>query len=427
MKIGKFGHAYGETYKRTWRQPVVSIISLLLFVMSIIPSLAVSAQAGTASFAAGADDVRITAMGAIVIDFETGMEIYSHNADVYLAPASMIKMMTVYLVYEAIAKGEIGFETIVPISGYVAMFSIDDSLSNVPLSQYGVYTVDELLGIVITASASAAADALAELVGGTERVFCQMMNDKAEQWGIDAVFASTYGGGATTQMTPRAMATLVRNTLLHFPHVLEKTSKTSVTFKGQTYRSTNRLLSTYDGADGFKTGTSPVIGENLSATAQRGDIRIISVTMGSGYDRRYSDTITLLDYGFAEMEEYRRIEAEALGGSQADLDDLENSSGVSLHEEAHEGRIDASNENRADDAQINTPLESYDISDGTVNGNASTLDAGSEAESVKLNESASASPNSQALVTLEIAIGVCLVGLGIATFLMYKKKRKAHG
>ena len=264
----------------------------------------------TTAAAAEVDGTRITSMGAIVIDFETGMEIYAFNADVRRGPASMTKMMTVYLVYEAIANGIIGFDTIVPISQNAYNASRTSGETNVPLMRNLEYTVDELLDVIVVMSAGGACTALAELIAGTTRAFHRLMNAKAAEWGIDAVFNSVSGGVQYTQLTPRAMAELTRRTIMDFPDVLKKTSMPTVTFRGRTIPSTNDLLGVYEGIDGFKTGTHAGTRANFSGTAQRGDIRIISVTMGSSSSGRFNDTRILLDYGFKVMEEFRQaIEA----------------------------------------------------------------------------------------------------------------------
>jgi len=139
------------------------------------------------------------------------------------------------------------------------------------------------------------------------------MNAKAEEWGIDAIFRSVSGGSVYTQMTPRAMATIARHLIMDYPEVLEKTCMESVTFHGRTLPSTNHLLGVYEGIDGLKTGTHPETRANFTGTARRGDIRIISVTMGSSSARRFPDTTILLDYGFSVMEAYwAAIEASKL-------------------------------------------------------------------------------------------------------------------
>jgi len=274
-------------------------ISLFLVVLLLISNAGIQAPAS----ATDVGGTRITAAGAIVMDVETGTILFEHNAYVRRAPASMTKMMTVYLVYEAIANGSIGFDTIVPISQYAADFSRQPGETNVPLNRTGRYTVDELLDVVIVMSAGGAAVALAELVGGSRNAFYRMMNNKVAEWGADAEFHSASGGSTHTRMTPHAMAVITRQSILEFPEMLEKTAMTSVTFRGRTYPSTNHLLGVYEGIDGFKTGTNSVARECFSGTAQRGDVRLVSVVMGSSSGRRFSDTTTLLNYGFAAMEE----------------------------------------------------------------------------------------------------------------------------
>jgi len=251
---------------------------------------------------------RIAAGSFIVIDFETGMELFAHNADTMRGPASMTKMMSVYLVYEAIENGYISLDTVVPISHGAIEVSRNPMETNVPLTRTGAYTVSELLDAVIVVSAAGATRALAELVGGSRGGFVAMMNDKARQWDIDALFRSASGGTGGpggTNMTARAMATITRNTIMRFPEVLEKTALQYITFAGRTWQNTNTLLGVYDGIDGFKTGTNASTGAHFTGTAEREDIRIITVAMGTTWRARFTDTSTMLDYGFAAMEEYR--------------------------------------------------------------------------------------------------------------------------
>ena len=392
--------------RKIWH--MVFMISCLFFLLMLLMT-----RSRISSLAAEVNENRITAAGAIVIDFETGRELYSRNADVFRAPASMTKMMTVYLVYQAIEDGKIGLDTIVPISSHVVWLSGNDVVSNIPLSQSVVYTVDELLDIIIIASASGAADALAELVGGTVEAFCQMMNDQAERWGIDALYATTYGGGESTQLTPRAMATLVRNTVALYPQVLEKTAMPLITFKGQTYRNTNRLLGEYDGIDGFKTGTSPTAGENFSATAQRGDIRIISVTMGSAYDRRFDDTEMLLDYGFAEMEEYRRVEAENAESSDSrtivDSDDLKTPELEQIGEEVN-------------GVYINSPAEAPVDPDSINYIDTPVFTDVPESEAITQEETANETSIPHLFLLLSIITAILAVGVAV---MLYKEKNRS--
>ena len=253
----------------------------------------------------------ITAGSAIVIDFESGDVLYEYNADKMLPPASMTKMMTLYLVYEAIDNGKFDMDTMVKISQRAYEISVDGFNTNVPLSRSRQYPVSELIDAAVAVSAGGATLALAEHTGGTVDNFLKMMNARVKEWGIDAIFFSTLGGTHQTNMTARAMSVITRNFIMDYPEILERTAKKTITFAGASYPTTNYLLGDYVGLDGFKTGTAPQSLECFSGTAQRDGIRIITVVMRSNWNRRFDDTRILLDYGFEVMKQ-RHAEAEAL-------------------------------------------------------------------------------------------------------------------
>lgn len=251
---------------------------------------------------------QFTARGAIVIDFATGEEIFSFNADAGHAPSSMTKMMAVYLAFEGMAAGRFTADCVVPISQLAYQTSLNIGLTNVPLTLTRQYTVSQLLGVIIVPSASAATLALAEFIGGGSLyAFFQMANDKVDEWGIHAYFQSPMGGALPTFISPRAMAEITRNTILHYPQVLDITGAPSVVFHGRRYN--NPVPARYPGMDGYKTGTGATARFNYSATAYRDGIRLVTVVMGCySHERRFSETVVLLDYGFAVMEERRRVE-----------------------------------------------------------------------------------------------------------------------
>lgn len=243
----------------------------------------------------------ISSQGACVMDFETGNVLYEHNGNVPRVPASMTKLMTVYCVYDAIRSGMINMNTQVPISTNVYNLSRNPSYQGVPLYYNTVYTVDEMLAIVITYSACAPAAALAELISGSETAFVRHMNDMARKMGIDATYYDCFGV-MNNQVSPVAMVTLARNLIKEFPDIIVRTSKRSINFHGGTYHSTNKLFSTYyyEGADGLKTGTTSASGYCFCGTAVRNGRRIIAVTMASSSsNQRFVDMTALLDYGFS--------------------------------------------------------------------------------------------------------------------------------
>lgn len=273
---------------------VISIsVGLTLLISMICVNITSAAPIGNSS---------ITSQGACVMDYETGEVLYEYYGNTPRVPASMTKIMNLYCVYEALAKGEITLNTTVPIS-YSVYNKSRNSLyqSVVPLNYNTTYTVDEMIGIVITHSASGAAVALAELVGGgSEAVFVERMNKKAVEMGIDAYYYDSCGI-ANNQVSPIAMATLARNIIRDYPDIITRSSKKSVYFHGRYYKTTNHLLDTYyyAGADGLKTGTTSTSGYCFCGTAVRNGRRMIAVTMRSASTgQRFIDTARLLDYGF---------------------------------------------------------------------------------------------------------------------------------
>lgn len=252
--------------------------------------------------AAGIGGKTITSQGACVMDYETGEILYEYNGYTRRVPASMTKIMNLYCVYEALANGEIALDTIVPISQNVYNKSRNSVYQSVlPLYYNTIYTVDEMIDVIVTYSASGAAVAMAELIGGTESAFVERMNNKAQEMGIDAYYYDSCGI-ANNLITPVGMATLARNIIRDYPDILNRSSQQSVYFHGNRYKTTNHLLDTYyyRGADGLKTGTTSAAGYCFCGTAERNGNRVITVTMSSSSTgQRFVDTATLMDYGFS--------------------------------------------------------------------------------------------------------------------------------
>lgn len=259
----------------------------------------------------------INGTGAIVVDFETDEVYYEKNADVARPIASMTKVMSLYLVFEEIAAGNLSLESYIPASQYAAGISNNPIFSGLERLRAGyLYQVDTLIRLIATESCNGSVIVLAEYIGGgDESVFVQRMNDKAAQWGINAHFADACGftdnGNA---VTPRAMAYIAKRIITDYPQILEYTSLTSTVFQGKTFNSTNTLLinGTCEGIDGLKTGTTSGAGYCFTGTAQRSGRRIISVVMNTtSYSARMSESRTLLDYGFACRTEREAQWAEA--------------------------------------------------------------------------------------------------------------------
>lgn len=261
---------------------------------------------GISTFAA--DSVSVTSKAAIVIDYDTGYMIYGKNPDAPRAPASMTKMMSLYSFFKRMNLNGITLETPVTISRSVAELSVKPGLSNVPLAEGEVYSVDTLIRAACVVSANAAIVALGSLVGGSADGFVSLMNADAEAMGLTAHFLDPAGLENDNYITPRSMAELCRRLIREYPQVLEYTSLRTFSFKGRTYTATNQLLEgfsgAYPGTDGLKTGYIGVAGYCLSATSKREGRRVIAVTMGSsGLNSRTKDGYALLRYGFRNVEQ----------------------------------------------------------------------------------------------------------------------------
>ncbi len=247
----------------------------------------------------------ISSLGACVMDFETGEVLYQHDGNSMRVPASLTKLMTLYCTYEAIARGDIAMDTVVPISNNVYNYSRIGAYQSVPIYYDTTYTVDEMISIIVTYSPCAPAVALAELIDGSEGAFVDRMNNTAKELGIDAYYYDS-SGVSNNKISPIGLATLVRSFISKYPDIITRSSQRSIEFKGRRYYSTNKLYSSYyyPGADGLKTGTSTAAGCCFCGTAMRNGRRVIAVSMhSSSGSQRFADVTKMLDYGFAVIEE----------------------------------------------------------------------------------------------------------------------------
>ncbi|WP_413382723.1 D-alanyl-D-alanine carboxypeptidase family protein [Alkalihalobacillus sp. 1P02AB] len=270
--------------------------------------------------------VDLEAETAILVDAKTGKILFQKDIDKVLPIASMTKMMSEYLILEALDEGKITKDQEVPISDHVRALSLHVNLSNVPLRQDYHYTVEHLYESVAIYSANASTIALAELIAGSETAFVQMMNDKAEELGLeDYEFVNSSGlnnrdlagnhpegtdAEAENMMSARATAQLAYALIRDYPEVLETASIPVKEFdagpdESVTMQNWNWMLPSivpqhdYEGIDGLKTGFTTAAGNSFTGTAKRGDMRLISVVMRTETrDDRFNETAKLLDYGF---------------------------------------------------------------------------------------------------------------------------------
>jgi D-alanyl-D-alanine carboxypeptidase (penicillin-binding protein 5/6) len=275
----------------------ITLVFLLLSAVSVSLSIATEPDEEDA-YTTLVGENSITSESAIVIDFLTGTVIYEFNADEQRVPASMAKMVAVYVVFDAIRDGIVSLDTLTETTASTARFSRVRRFSNVPMPVGTQYSIRDLLYVVIARSASAATIALGEGIFGSERALVAQMNNKVEELGIEASFFDSWGGSRDNEISARGMAELTMSFINSYPEILYFTSQTSVTFDEVVYRNTNPLLVSYEGVDGFKTGFTNPAGWCFTGTALQNGRRIITVTMGSAFGYRFPDTAILLDYGF---------------------------------------------------------------------------------------------------------------------------------
>ena len=234
---------------------------------------------------------------SIVVDAGSGEVLHEMNADVANYPASLTKIMTLYLTFEALKAGRISLDDEIPISDHASI----QAPSKLGLEPGQSITVKNAILGVVTKSANDAAVALAEAVGGNESEFAEKMTAKARALGMPAtVFHNASGLPDPDQVTTaRDMSALAQAVLRDFPEYYHFFSTEQFTYEGHVFENHNHMLRTYHGADGIKTGYIRASGFNLVASAQRNGRRLIGVVMGSqSPSARNAQMARLLDASF---------------------------------------------------------------------------------------------------------------------------------
>lgn len=241
---------------------------------------------------------------SLVMDADTGIILSSRYADKVLHPASLTKMMTMLLAFEALDRGDITLNSRVRISRRAA--SMVPSKLDLPVG-YRIKVKDAIYALA-TKSANDVAVALAEKLGGSESKFAAAMTTRARTIGMSKTrFRNASGLHHPSQVsTARDMAKLGRYILQRYPHHYHYFSTSSFTYRGKTYRSHNRLMKTYKGMDGFKTGYIAKAGFNLVASARQDGRRLIGVVFGGRSGKtRNAHMKEILDAGFAKAKRTR--------------------------------------------------------------------------------------------------------------------------
>lgn len=309
-----------KVYK--WRAFIAALVCFALLSVYIPVPAALAAN--------GQPELQLEVQAAVLIEAETGQILYAYNKDELRPPASMAKMMSEYVILDAIKSGRIGWNDSVSVSKTAAATGGSGAL----LAEGETYTVRKLFENMSIFSGNDASVALAEHLAGSEEQFAKLLNDKARELGLSegAYFINATGLDredmsvepaslpGETQMTAYDAALLARRLILDHPDMLEFSSTTTAYLKpdDDRYLMTNwnwmlegwkgtgndfdRLFS-YEGLDGLKTGSTTRAGYCFTGTAERNGMRLISVVMAAEtMHKRFHETTKLLDYGFNTFE-----------------------------------------------------------------------------------------------------------------------------
>lgn len=243
--------------------------------------------------------LELESASAILIEQTTGQVLYEHNPHEQLRPASVTKVMSILLIMEAIDNGTISLNDAVPCSENAASMGG----SQIWLDPRETLTVDEMLKAICVASANDCVVAMSEYIGGSEESFVQMMNDKAKALGMnDTTFKNCHGLDEDGHVTSSYDIALMSKELLNnHPQITNYTTIWTDSLRDgkSELTNTNKLVRTYKGATGLKTGSTGLALYNLSASATRDDLSLIAVIMKSPSTKvRFAEAQKLLDYGF---------------------------------------------------------------------------------------------------------------------------------
>jgi len=277
--------------------------SLLALLASV---LAVAAPAARAAAAPIPTPPAVPTTGYILLDHDSGRVLASQKADDRMEPASITKLMTAYIVFEALAEKRLALTDSVKVSEYAWRTGgavTDGSTSFLELGS--MVPVEDLIKGMIVQSGNDATITLAEKIGGTESGFVQIMNTYGQRLGMKAThFANSWGGPAPDHYsTARDIATLSSALIRRFPDYYKYYSIREFTWNKHTQQNRNGLLGRDPSVDGIKTGHTESAKYCLVSSAKRNGMRLISVVLGSPNIKSREDaSATLLNYGFTFYE-----------------------------------------------------------------------------------------------------------------------------
>ncbi len=289
-----FQMSYAVTKKTRFRR-----IAVIAFALSIL--FAAAADAAPSRRAVKPNP----RYAAITIDAQSGKVLHERHADKSLYPASLTKMMTLFLTFEALESGRLHMDKYLTVSRR----AVNQQPSKLGLKVGERITVKQAILALVTRSANDVAVAMAETIGGSEAGFARMMNERAASLGMrNTHFRNPHGlPNPAQKSTARDMAILARALMQYFPQHYHFFKTERFTYKGQTIQSHNRLMQRFPGMDGLKTGYTIASGFNLAASAVQNNRRIITIVFGGRTAAsRDQHVATLMNTGFTALGRERQ-------------------------------------------------------------------------------------------------------------------------
>ncbi len=303
------------------RKRIYRMLAAVMAGIVLMQSTVFAEEGAVQGNAVNSTAVSLTSPSAILMEASTGTVLFEKNPDEVRSPASITKIMTLLLTFEALEKGRIKLEDEVTTSAYAKSMGG----SQVFLDESEIQTVDTLIKCITVASGNDASVAMAEYVAGSETEFVNMMNEKAASLGMNNThFLDCCGlsSDSAHHTTARDVAIMSRELITRYPQIYNYTKIwmediTHVTRQGSkpfTLSSTNKLLKQYQWTTGLKTGSTNAAKYCFSATASKDGIDLIAVIMGApDFKVRFSEARSLLEYGFALTRLYVDENKEPLG------------------------------------------------------------------------------------------------------------------
>lgn len=305
------------------KRRVIAGLLLVLYLVGIVPwSIPAEETENTESLenVENAVNLELQSRAVILMEASTGKVIYEHNADERLSPASITKIMTLILIFDALESGKITLEDSVTTSAYAKSMGG----SQVFLEEGEVQNVKTLIKCIIVASGNDASVAMAEYIAGSETEFVKQMNKRAAGLGMENTYFEDCCGLTESDghfSSAEDVAIMSRELITKYPQIKEYSkiwmeNITHTTQKGTSefgLANTNKLLKQYQWATGLKTGSTSKAKYCVSATACKDDLELIAVVMAApDYKLRFSEAIKLFEYGYSNCQIYKDASVKTL-------------------------------------------------------------------------------------------------------------------